>query len=48
MRALEVVDPEASYLAAPVKGRFPMSSGWEAIDLVELMSELKERGWLLY
>jgi predicted AAA+ superfamily ATPase len=48
IRALEVVNPEASYLVAPVNERFPMSNGWEAIDLAGLTNELEERGWLLY
>lgn len=48
IRALEVVKAETSYLVAPVEERFPMSNGWEAIDLSGLTCELKERGWLLY
>lgn len=48
IRALEAVNSEASYLVAPVNERFPMSNGWEAIDLAGLTNELEERGWLLY
>lgn len=48
IKAWEVVKPEVSFVVAPVDERFPMSGGWEALDLPGILEELRSRGFLLY
>ncbi len=47
-RAMEIVQAERAFVAAPVGERYPLGDGWTALPIGMLLAELHELGFLAY